>query len=142
MKTTLNTLIVFGIITLLSSCSTAKKVVPAAPPPPSLQAEVDRLKELKPKQLAEEQKALHKAMQEMTPEQRADQREVIIKELDTMSPEERQALHDKRQSEAEKALAKELAEHGGEIPQESNVDTPEQPASQPTEQPVLQPNEP
>jgi Skp family chaperone for outer membrane proteins len=80
----------------------------------TLQREVERLKELKPKQLAEEQKALYEAMQKMTDEQRAEKREEMLRELENMSPTERKFLHDERQTETEKLLSQEHEEHGGD----------------------------
>jgi dihydroxyacid dehydratase/phosphogluconate dehydratase len=97
---------------------------------PTLQNEVERLKLLKPKQLAEEQKAMHEAIQNMTPQQREEQREEMVEELESMSPEERQAMHDKAQTEEEKALAREHIEHSADPQHEAAASKPIQSVTQ------------
>ena len=103
----------------------------AAAGAPTLQDEVERLKQLKPKQLAEEQKAMHEAMQKMTPKQREEQREEMREELDRMSPEDRHALHDAAQTEEEKVLARERIEHSADPQQEAAASKPIPAAVQP-----------
>ncbi len=103
-----------GIPALQSKEELMHEGAEAASGAPTLQDEVERLKQLKPKQLAEEQKALHEAMQKMTPEQRVEQREEMQEELARMSELERKTLHDKRQTATEKLLSQEHAEHNGD----------------------------
>ena len=95
---------------------TAEELPPAMP---DLKNEVERLKEMKPSQLAEEQKTMYEAMKKMTPEQRADKRNDMLDELDHMSDAERRALNDKKVSEAEKIFASEHAEHSEDVQSES-----------------------
>jgi hypothetical protein len=103
----------------------------AAAGAPTLQDEVERLKQLKPKQLAEEQKAMYEAMQLMTPKQREEQREEMREELDRMSPEDRKALHDQGQTEEEKVLVRERIEHSADPQQEAAASKPIPAAVQP-----------
>jgi hypothetical protein len=103
----------------------------AASGAPTLQDEVERLKQLKPKQLAEEQKAMHEATQLMTPKQREEQREEMREELDRMSPEDRKALHDQWQTEEEKVLVRESIEHSADPQQEAAASKPIPAAVQP-----------
>lgn len=95
----------------------------------TLQDEVERLKQMNPKQLAEEQKAMYEAMQKMTPQQREEQREEMVEELERMSPEERQALHDQAQTEEEKLLEKERIEHSADPQHETAASKPIPPAA-------------
>lgn len=119
-----------GVPAVLSQEELSHEEVEKASGTPTLQDEVARLKELKPKQLAEEQKALHEAMQKMTPEQRAEQREEMQEELARMSELERKTLHDKRQTETEKLLSQEHAEHGGDTQHEAEAIVAKQPFAQ------------
>jgi hypothetical protein len=97
---------------------------------PTLLDEVVRLKQLNPKQLAEEQKALHEAMQKLTPQQLDEQREGMLKELNSMSPEERQALHDQAQTEEEKLQARERIEHSADPQHEAAANKPKKSETQ------------
>lgn len=90
---------------------------------PTLQDEVERLKKLNPKQLAEEQKVLYDAMQNLTPKQRDELREEMLEELERMTPEERKALLDKAQTEEEKILAREEIEHSADPKNEAVTNT-------------------
>lgn len=98
---------------------------------PTLLDEVKRLKELNPKQLAEEQKTLYEAMQKLTPQQLDRQREGMLNELSKMSAEEYKSLNDKAQTEEEKMLARERAEHSADPQHEAAAHKPTPPVAQP-----------
>lgn len=104
-------LLAAGIIAMFNFNAMAEDAASAVP---TLQGEVERLKELNPKQLAEKQKALYEAKQKLSSQQFNRQREEMLKELSGMSPEEYKALNDKPQTEEEKLLARERAEHSAD----------------------------
>lgn len=90
----------------------------------TFQDRVGRLSELKPEQLAQEQKALHEATQKMTPKQREEQREEMREELDKMSAEERQSLHSQAQTEEQALLTRERTEHMSNPQHEASASKP------------------
>ncbi len=118
MNSILKTLLAAGIVTTFNLNAMAEDAASAVP---SLQGEVERLKELNPKQLAEEQKALYEAKKKLTPQQFDEQRGEMLKELNRMSAEEYKALNDKTQTEEEKLLARERAEHSADPQQEATA---------------------
>lgn len=101
----------------------------AASDAPTLLDEAKRLKELNPKQLAEEQKALYETMQKLTPQQLDGQRKGMLNELSRMSPEEYKSLNDKAQTEEEKVLAREYIEHSADPQHEAAASKPIPPAA-------------
>lgn len=117
----LNALITVGIVATFNFKAMAEDAASAVP---TLQGEVERLKELNPKQLAEEQKALYEAKQKLTPQQFDEQRGEMLKELNRMSPEEYKALNDKAQTEEEKLLARERVEHSADPQHEAAASKP------------------
>ena len=143
MNTILKTLITVGIVASSNLSAMAKETTPdtstlqnkelitreegeATTNAPSLQDEVENMKQLRPAQLAEKQRAMHEAMQKMTPAQREEMREEMREELNRMSPEERKTLHDQGQTEEEKLLERERIEHSAEPQQEAAASAPVQ----------------
>ncbi|NOU00047.1 MAG: hypothetical protein HOO95_00500 [Gallionella sp.] len=111
MNIPLKALLTIGLLVSANYSAIADEAASAVP---ALQSIVERMKEMTPRQLAEEQKTLYETMQKMTPEERESTRNVMLDEWGKMTSEERNSLHDKGRSDEEKLLDREHLEHQNE----------------------------